>query len=181
MILETSPLLEREEPQRRLEAALNAARRKQGRILSIEGEAGIGKTTLVLRFADAHRPDTRVHLGGCENLATPEPLGLLRDIARDSRGKFALTSGGQIATFEALLRFLVDGREPALPIIEDLHWADDPTLDLLRFLGLRIRASPILTVVTFATTNPTRRRGSPRSGPTCRVTAVSALSSARCR
>jgi DNA-binding CsgD family transcriptional regulator len=145
----TSPLLEREEPQRRLEAALNAARRKQGRILSLEGEAGIGKTTLVLRFADTHREDTRVYLGGCENLSTPEPLGPLRDIARDSRGKFALTSGGQIATFEALLRFLVDGREPALLIIEDLHWADDPTLDLLRFLGRRIRSTPILTVVTF--------------------------------
>ncbi|HEV7432107.1 MAG TPA: AAA family ATPase [Steroidobacteraceae bacterium] len=146
---EAPPLLEREEPQRRLEASLNAARRKQGRIISIEGEAGIGKTTLVLRFADAHRLDTRVYLGGCENLATPEPLGPLRDIARDSRGKFALTAGGQIATFEALLRFLTDGREPALLIIEDLHWADDPTLDLLRFLGRRIRTAPILTVVTF--------------------------------
>ncbi len=149
MTRDATPLLEREEPQRRLEAALNAARRNHGRLVSIEGEAGIGKTSLVLHFAESHRADARVYVGGCENLATPEPLGPLRDIARDSGGKFSLSGSGQIATFEALLRLLTGGRDPALLVIEDLHWADDPTLDLLRFLGRRIRTAPILVVVTL--------------------------------
>jgi DNA-binding NarL/FixJ family response regulator len=142
-------LLEREEPRGRLEAALKAARSGLGRIVSIEGEAGIGKTSLVSSFAESHRRDARVYIGGCEHLATPEPLGPLRDIARESQGRFAMSTTGQLATFEALLRLLTQGREPALLVIEDIHWADDSTLDLMRYLGRRIPAAPILTVVTF--------------------------------
>ena len=142
-------LLEREEPRARLDAALGAARLGLGRVVSIEGEAGIGKTSLVLSFAEARRNDARVHIGSCEHLATPEPLGPLRDIARESQGRFALSMTGQLAAFEALLRLLGSGRGPGLLVIEDIHWADDATLDLLRYLGRRIRAAPILVVVTF--------------------------------
>lgn len=143
-------LLEREEPLHRLTTALAAARRGQGRILSVEGEAGIGKTTLALSFAESHRGDAQVFIGGCEHLVTPEPLGPLRDIARNSEGRFTISTAGQLATFESLLRLLtaVRGR-PALLVIEDVHWADDSTLDLLRYMGRRIRAMPILAVVTF--------------------------------
>ena len=76
-------LLEREEPRSRLEAALKAARSSHGRIVSIEGEAGIGKTSLVSSFAESQRRGARVYIGGCEHLAAPEPLGPLRDIARE--------------------------------------------------------------------------------------------------
>lgn len=142
-------LLEREEPRARLEAALDAARRGAGRIMSIEGEAGIGKTSLVLSFVEQHRADARVHVGGCEHLATPEPLGPLRDVARESQGRFSIAAGGQLGAFEALLRLLTAGRGPALLVLEDIHWADDATLDLLRYLGRRIRQAPVLVVVTF--------------------------------
>ncbi|CAN7161593.1 AAA family ATPase [Phenylobacterium sp. LjRoot225] len=147
-------LLEREEPRARLEAALEAARRGKGRVVTIEGEAGIGKTSLVLSFADVHRSDARVHVGGCEHLSTPEPLGPLRDIARESQGRFALAASGQLASFESLLRLLTNGRGPALLVIEDLHWADDPTLDAMRYLGRRIRDAPILVAVTFRNDEP---------------------------
>src|SRR5450432_2762992 len=96
--LRPDSLLEREEPRSRLEAALNAARNGFGRIVSIEGEAGIGKTSLVSSFAESHRRDARVYIGGCEHLSTPEPLGPLRDIARESQGRFALSATGQLAT-----------------------------------------------------------------------------------
>jgi DNA-binding CsgD family transcriptional regulator len=142
-------LLERETPRSRLEAALACARRGRGGVVSIEGEAGIGKTALALSFADAHRADARVHIGGCENLATPEPLGPLRDVARESQGRFSLSGGGQLGTFEALLRLLTGGRGPGLLLIEDLHWADDASLDLVRYLARRIRNAPVLVVVTL--------------------------------
>lgn len=148
------PLLEREAPRARLEAALSAARRGKGRIVTVEGEAGIGKTSLVLDFAEAHRGDARVHVGACEHLSTPEPLGPLRDIARESQGRFAVSASGQLATFEALLRLLTGGRGPALLVIEDLHWADDPTLDAMRYLGRRIRDAPVLVAVTFRNDEP---------------------------
>ena len=142
-------LLERDEPRALLEEALGAARAGSGRIVSLEGEAGIGKTALALSFGEAHRRDARVYIGGCEQLATPEPLGPLRDIARESGGRFSVSATSQLATFESLLRLLTSGRDAALLVIEDLHWADDPTLDVLRYLGRRIRTTPILVVATF--------------------------------
>ena len=88
-------------------------------------------------------------MGGCEHLATPEPLGPLRDIARDSRERFSVSATSQLATFEALLRLLTSGPGPGLLLMEDIHWADDATLDLFRYLGRRIRPAPILIVATF--------------------------------
>jgi DNA-binding CsgD family transcriptional regulator len=144
-----SILLEREQPRSSLEDALTAARSGRGHIVSLEGEAGIGKTSLALSFIDAHRRDARVYVGGCEHLTTPEPLGPLRDIARDSEGRFVLSGTSALTTFDTLLRLLKSGRTPGLLLIEDIHWADDATLDLLRYLGRRIRDTPILVVATF--------------------------------
>lgn len=142
-------LLEREEPTSRLEQALAAALAGHGHIVSLEGEAGIGKTALAMSFIDAHRRDARIYVGGCEHLATPEPLGPLHDVARESDGRFNFSATGPLATFEALLRLLRSGRTPGVLLIEDIHWADDVTLDLLRYLGRRIRVAPVLIVVTF--------------------------------
>jgi DNA-binding CsgD family transcriptional regulator len=142
-------LLEREQPRSRLEAALLAARSGIGRIVSLEGEAGIGKTSTALDFVEAHRADAQVYIGGCEHLSTPEPLGPLRDIERDSRGRFSVSSTSQLATFSSLLRLLTSHQHPGLLLVEDLHWADDPTLDLFRYLGRRIRASRLLVIATF--------------------------------
>ena len=142
-------LLEREQSTARLEAALAAARRGQGRIVALEGEAGIGKTALALSFVAGHRADAQVFIGCCEQLTTPEPLGPLRDIERDSGGRFSLSARSQLETFAAVLRLLTSGREPGLLLIEDIHWADDPTLDLLRYLGRRLRTARMLIVATF--------------------------------
>ncbi|MFC3076628.1 ATP-binding protein [Phenylobacterium terrae] len=147
-------LIERETAHARLEAALAQARAGAGRIVSLEGEAGIGKSSLLLAFVDAHRADTRVHMGGCEHLATPEPMGPLRDIARESQGRFSISPTGQLATYEALLRLLTGGKGPGLLALEDIHWADDATLDLLRFLARRIRTAPVMVLVTFRTDEP---------------------------
>jgi DNA-binding CsgD family transcriptional regulator len=142
-------LLEREEPRSRLEAALTAARNGAGRVVSIEGEAGIGKTSLALQFVAAHRTDAQVFVGGCEQLSTPEPLGPLRDLERESKGRFSVSATSQLATFNELLRLLTSARDPGLLLIEDIHWADDPTLDLFRYLGRRIRSARTLVIATF--------------------------------
>lgn len=154
----TDHLLERDEAWSRLSSALAAARKGHGRIVSLEGEAGIGKSALTIAFTDtAKTSGTRVYLGGCEHLSTPEPLGPLRDIARESHGQFAVSTVGQIATFEALLRLLTTGKGPALLVLEDIHWADDATLDALRFLGRRIRTASVAVLVTFRNDEPDSR------------------------
>ena len=132
-----------------MEAALAAARGGAGRIVSIEGEAGIGKTSLALGFIAAHRADAQVRVGGCEHLTTPEPLGPLRDIERDSQGRFSVSGTSPLTTFNSLLRLLTSERNPGLLLIEDLHWADEPTLDLFRFLGRRIGGARVLVIATF--------------------------------
>jgi predicted ATPase len=141
-----------------LEAALQAARAGTGRIVSVEGEAGIGKTSVALNFVAAHRGALR-SMSGCEQLSTPEPLGPLRDIERDSGGRFAVSASSQLETFAALLRLLTSGRDPGLLLLEDIHWADDPTLDLLRYLGRRLRAARMLVIATFRNDEaPSRER-----------------------
>src|SRR5262245_8873315 len=147
-------LLERATPWAAMERALESARRGEGRLISLEGEAGIGKTSLALAFVEARRSEARTYVGGCEHLATPEPLGPLHDIARESRGRFVIAGGRPFAIFESLLRLLNGGRGPALLLLEAIQWADDSTLDFLRFLVRRIRSAPILAIVTFRNDEP---------------------------
>ena len=72
----------------------------------------------------------------------------LRDIARASGEAFDLQSD-HIRAFESMLRLLSQGAAPALLIIEDVHWADTATLDLIRFLGRRIARVRALILITF--------------------------------
>lgn len=142
-------LLERESAWAEIDAALSQAAAGRGSLVSIEGEAGIGKTALVLKFLDARRAVVRCFLGGCEHLSAPEALGPLHDIARESQGRFRVSADSQLATFDALLRLLKGGRGPALLLIEDIHWADNATLDCLRFLARRLREAAVLAIVTL--------------------------------
>ena len=98
-------------------------------------------------------------------MQTPHPLAPLQDIARSSEVGFRSlvpADGSRAALFEAVLTELQRSRLPTLVVIEDVHWADDATLDLLKFLGRRIDRAPCLLVVSFrddqlTTTHPLRR------------------------
>lgn len=116
--------------------------------MAIAGEAGTGKTTLVERFVTAHAKQSRVHRGACENLNTPEALLPLRDILRVSGETFDPRLD-HIQSFELLLRLLTAPNAPSVLVIEDLHWADTVTLDLIRFLARRIGRLRILVLLTY--------------------------------
>ncbi len=128
--------------------ALAHARAGRGRIVAIAAEAGAGKTALIERFVAAHAEGARIYWGACENLSTPEALLPLRDIARASGEDFDFHSD-HIRAFESMLRLLSQGAAPALLIIEDVHWADTATLDLIRFLGRRIARVRALILITY--------------------------------
>jgi predicted ATPase len=144
-------LLERSVPLHEL-GALLAASSAGGRVALVAGEAGIGKTALVWRFAERHAADARFLRGACDPLLTPRALGPLHDIARQTGGRLAelLASGGpREAVFAAFLDELDRPATRQVVVVEDIHWADEATLDLLVFLARRLEQAPALLLVTY--------------------------------
>lgn len=140
-------LLERDPFLGELNEALAEAANGNGRIALISGEAGIGKTTLVEQFIQPQ--PRRVLWGVCDALFTPRPLGPLHDIARQAKGELATLLQGEInrsAVFAACLNEL---QAPTILVFEDIHWADEATLDLLKFLGRRMAHTRSLLIVTY--------------------------------
>jgi len=147
------PILERAEQLDALQSALDRASGGTGIAALVCGEAGIGKTTLVDLFEkDAREAGIPVLRGVCDALHTPRPLGPLLDIARAAGGRLQAIAEGvprRERLFTAFLDLLGRQRPSAVVIVEDVHWADFATLDLLTFLGRRIRDVPALLVLTF--------------------------------
>lgn len=132
-----------------LQSLLREAADGNGRVVLLEGEAGAGKSALATAFARAVPEGTRVLSGACENFGTAEPLGPWRDIAREARWTLTRVSGGNwISLFSEVLDRLTAEHQPTLLVIEDIHWADDATLNLIRYIGRRIRNTCLLSVLT---------------------------------
>lgn len=118
----------------------------------IGGEAGIGKTSLVRAFTATARERARVLTGACDDLLTPRTLGPFRDACRGGSGPLAeaLAAGeDRDAIFSAIVDELCQPDGPTVLVVEDVHWADDATLDVLRFLARRIGEMPAVMVLTY--------------------------------
>jgi DNA-binding CsgD family transcriptional regulator/tetratricopeptide (TPR) repeat protein len=144
-------LLEREPALQALEGALGEAAGGEGRVALVYGEAGIGKTSLVEHFTRARARPGRTLWGACDSLHTPRPLGPVHDIAQQTGSGLLerLEAGAPPrAIFSTVLEEL-RRRPTVIAVLEDLHWADAATLDLVKFLGRRIRQVPALLVLTY--------------------------------
>lgn len=124
---------------------------------------GIGKTSLVRAFVEQVAAHARVLMGACDDLVTPRALGPLRDAAAGTGGRFeaALTRGGPDVVFDAVVELLT-GPVPTVLLIEDLHWVDEATLDVLVYLVRRLPELPGVLVVTcrddaLAASHPAQR------------------------
>ena len=143
-------LVEREACLDAIRSHLRGAAGGTGHTLLLCGEAGVGKTS-VLRQAVEEHPAISVWWGACDALETPHPLAPLRDIARSVDAGFrplleSPSSRGDL--FEAVLESL-RAAGPTLMVIEDVHWADQSTLDLIKFIGRRVDRLPVMLAVTF--------------------------------
>jgi hypothetical protein len=121
----------------------------RGRLVFIGGEAGVGKTVLVRRFCAEHGDSHRIVWGACEPLFTPRPLGPFVDIAQATGGELEelVTSGARPHEIAAALTRELG--EPAILVIEDVHWADEASLDVLRLTARKIATVPGLALVTY--------------------------------
>ncbi len=145
-------LLERGHALEALSAAYAKAKRGDGRVVFVAGEPGIGKTSLVTRFLEGLEPGARVLLGTCDDLTIPRPLGPFRDFASRVSPALAEALATSAAPHE-IQTLLVEELElpprPTVLVLEDVHWADEATLDSIMLVGRRIGALPALLVVTF--------------------------------
>ena len=141
--------LERDAFLTELDVALAGAAGGRGCAVLVSGEAGIGKTTLLEHFADRLQTAdgrTRVLWGACDALFTPRPLGPLLDMARQTPGVLREVTRGTVDRERVFLSLLDELSRPSprtLAIFEDVHWADEATLDLLKFLGPELASSVI--------------------------------------
>jgi DNA-binding CsgD family transcriptional regulator/tetratricopeptide (TPR) repeat protein len=154
-------LLERESALGSLTAFADDAEHGNGRLVLISAEAGGGKSALVEQFS-TQLPDARWLWAASDGLFSPRPLGPLYDLAEQLGGEILQLCAAQAPRdelFRALLRQLVE-RDPAerqlserdaltVVVFEDLHWADEATIDLVRFLARRLRDTRILILATF--------------------------------
>ena len=146
-------LLERQAELQMLGTAVERAGTGRGSAVLVLGEAGIGKTSLVHAFLAAASGRARVLAGACEDLLTPRVLGPLRDAARSAPGgplASALSpSADPDLVFAAVADELASPPSPAVLVIEDAHWADGATLDVLRYLGTRVQQLPAVLLLTY--------------------------------
>jgi DNA-binding CsgD family transcriptional regulator/tetratricopeptide (TPR) repeat protein len=142
-------LLERGTPLVALSRMLAEAEGGTGRAVFIGGEAGIGKTALLKRFTEVVRDTTTVVVGRCDSLSTPRPLGPLIDIAERLGASSIRFEDGKERVFRDTLALLRSPRSARVLVFEDVHWADESTLDLLRLLAGRIEECPALLIATY--------------------------------
>jgi predicted ATPase len=142
-------LLEREQCLADLAQWLGAVADQGGCIALVGGEAGMGKTALLQDFSKQQRV-ARVLWGACDALFTPRPLAPLHDIARQTKGAL-LAAVNFAAKREEIFTAVLDEleRSETLVVFEDMHWADEATLDLLKYLGRRIHRTRAMLAVTY--------------------------------
>lgn len=132
------------------DAADDVCRSGDGRLVLLSGEAGIGKSALLRAFLVDRENRQRVLIGRCDALFTPRPLGPFVDVGEQVNGELGalVRDGGRphdvAATVLAELR-----RTPTIVAIEDVHWADKATLDVMRLIANRLAGVPTLVIATY--------------------------------
>jgi DNA-binding CsgD family transcriptional regulator len=151
----TETLVERDRELASLaESFARVARNARGELVLVSGEAGIGKTALIRRHCAAHLRDARVLSGACEPLFTPTPLAPFVELAHTCGDPLRSLLEHRSSPHDIALALVEElGREtPTILVVEDAHWADDATLDVLRLLGRRHESVAALVLVSYRDT-----------------------------
>jgi len=145
-------LLERKDYLDELSQLVTDVSAGEGKTVLLSGEAGIGKTSLIKYFIDDLNSDTEILWGGCDALFTPRPLGPLYDIAYQVKSnliKMLENEEKVISIFSAFQNYLESTSHLKVIIIEDVHWADEATLDFIKFLSRRINRAKSILILSY--------------------------------
>ncbi|CAN5550932.1 helix-turn-helix transcriptional regulator [soil metagenome] len=150
----------------RLREAVDSTLDGRGRLILIGGEAGIGKTALVEQFRDEiDGSDILVLDAAVYEAPIAPPFGVWIELFDDLPERDGLPglprelrsaasdppAESRISLFHDVLTFLqeLSHRMPAVLILEDLHWSDRASLDLLRYVSRQLAGERLLVVGTY--------------------------------
>jgi DNA-binding CsgD family transcriptional regulator len=148
----TTDLLERSDHLSALEACLSeVVENGRGRVVFVRGEAGIGKTSLLRRFCAQLPRRVRSVWSACDSLFTPRPLGPFFDVAHEVGGDLGAQIEEAAGPHDVAAVLLAELRPiaPAVLVIEDIHWADEATLDALRIMSRRVHTASVLLIASY--------------------------------
>jgi DNA-binding CsgD family transcriptional regulator len=145
-------LLERETPLAVLADARAAAGAGRGSVVLVAGEAGIGKTSLVATFLAGLPRGARVLLGVSDDLIIPRPFGPFRHLeGAVSRRLLEATDPTTLPSdiVSIVLDELQREPRPTVLVFEDVHWADEGTLDAVTTVSRRVERLPAVLILTY--------------------------------
>src|SRR4051794_21444512 len=145
-------LIERDGFLQLLQTQFNNVANGEGHCVFVSGDAGIGKTALVKAFLKQQDDDCLIYQGACDALFTPRPLAPLYDIlwqVNKNRWAVSPTQEERSALFANFFQELSTKKEQILIVFEDIHWADEGTLDFIKFFARRISQLHCLFILTY--------------------------------
>ena len=151
-IFDIAELIERDDFLFSLRSGFKKASSGEGHCFFVIGEAGIGKTSLVKTFLKEIEDESIQYIGACDSLFTPRPLAPLYDLALqiDERWVHDIhSSSSRTELFTRFVHELTHKLRPVVVVFEDIHWADEATLDFVKFFGRRISRTKCLFILTL--------------------------------
>jgi predicted ATPase/DNA-binding CsgD family transcriptional regulator len=146
-------LIERDSFLSLMRAEFEKVSESEGHCILVSGEAGIGKTSLVKTFCKSTQKQYKIYQGTCDALFTPRPLGPILDIIWQMQGGHSwantLNISDRSALFSQFHHELANQQESTIIVIEDIHWADEATLDFIKFFARRINRLHCLFILTY--------------------------------